>query len=334
MFLEQRRHNLFQLFGQRVSTQFCRVGQTIHHQRDAALFQRFGDGFPAELNQFLGICRVSTFFHQLVEAQQRARLQHTAQNCLLAHQVRFHFRNEGRLQHAGTVTTSRRSPGFGDGHTFAFRIVLRVNRDQGRNTKTTFVLFTDFGTRTFRGYHHNGNVFTDLLAHFHDVETMGVAQRRAVFHQWLNRTHNIRVLFVRRQVNHQVSLRDQLFVSPNFETVLGRFTPGSAFFGNRFCTQCIGDVQTGVTHIQPLVEALRATPDDDHFFTLQVACAIGEFVARHKATFTQLRQLLAQIQCIEVVSHGDSSSCVVLLLFGSLYCENVPTLQQEMCCLN
>jgi hypothetical protein len=43
------------------------------------------------------------------------------------------------------------------------------------------------------------------------------------------------------------------------------------------------------------------------FFTLKVARAIGEFVAAHKATFTQLRQLLAQIQCIKVVSHGDTS---------------------------
>jgi hypothetical protein len=32
----------------------------------------------------------------------------------------------------------------------------------------------------------------------------------------------------------------------------------------------------------------RAAADDDHFFTLKVACAIGEFVARHKAAFAQL----------------------------------------------
>ena len=307
MFLEQRRHNLFQLFGQRISTQLSRVRQAIHHQGDTALLQRFGDGFPAELNQFLSVCRVGTFFHQLVEAQQRASLQHTAQNGLLAHQVGFHFRHEGRLQNARTVTAGGRSPGFSDGHAFAFRIVFRVNRDQSRYAKTTFVLFAHFGTRTLRRYHHNGDILTDLLTHFHDVETVRVAQRRAIFHQRLNGTHNVRVLLVRRQVNHQVSLRDQLFVGTHFEAVFGRFTPRCALLGDRFFTQRIGDIETGVAHVQALVQTLSATADDDHFFTLKVACAIGEFVATHKATFAQLRQLLAQVQCIKVVSHGDTS---------------------------
>ena len=307
MFLEQRRHDLFQLFGQRISTQFRWVRQTIHHQGDTALLQRFGDGFPAELNQFFGVSRVSTFFHQLVEAQQRACLQHTAQNCLLAHQVRFHFRNEGRFQHACTVTASGRSPCFGNRHAFAFRIVFRVNGDQGWNTKTTFVLFTHFGTRTLRRNHHHSDIFTDLLAHFDDVETVGVAQRRAIFHQRLYGTYNVGVLFVRGQVNHQICLRDQFFISTYFEAIFGRFAPRSALLSNRFFTQGVGDIQTGVAHVQALVKPLSTAPDDDHFFTLKVACAIGEFVATHKATFAQLRQLLTQVQCIKVVSHGDTS---------------------------
>ena len=111
------------------------------------------------------------------------------------------------------------------------------------------------------------------------------------------------MLFVWRQVNHQVRLRDQLFVGAYFEAVFGRFTPGSTLFSDCFFTQGIGDIQTGVTHVQALVQTLSATADDDHFFTLQVARAVGEFVAAHKTAFTQLRQLLAQIQCIKVVSH-------------------------------
>ena len=225
MLLEQRRHDRFQLFGQRVSTQLSRVRQAIHHQGDTALLQRFGDGFPAELNQFFSVCRVGTLFHQLIEAQQRTGLQHTAEDGLLAHQVRFHFRNEGRFQNARTVTAGRRSPGFSNRHAFAFRIVFRVNRDQGRYAEAALVLFTHFGTRALRRHHHDGDIFTDLLANFHDVEAMRVAQRRAVFHQRLNGTHNVRVLFVRSQVDHQVSLRDQLFVGTYFEAVFGRFTP-------------------------------------------------------------------------------------------------------------
>ncbi len=225
MFLEQRRHNLFQLFGQCISTQFRRVRQTVHHQGDAALLQRFGDGFPAKLNQFFCVSRVGTFCHQLVEAQQRTGLQHTAQDSLFAHQVRFHFCHEGGFQYASTVTASCRCPGFSDGHAFAFWIVFRVNRDQRRYAETTFVLFTHFGTRTLRCHHHYGNVFTDLLAHFNDVETVGITQRRAVFHQRLYGTNNVGVLLVWRQVNYQVSLRDQLFVGTYFKAVFGRFTP-------------------------------------------------------------------------------------------------------------
>ena len=307
MFLEQRCHDLFQLLRERVSAQFRRVRETVHHQRDAALFQCFGDGFPTELNQFFCVCRIGAFFHQLVEAQQRASLQHTAQNGLLAHQVRFHFRNKGRLQHARTVTTGGCRPCFSDRHAFAFRIVFRVNGNQRRYAKPTFVLFTHFGARAFRRNHYYGDVFTDLLAHFDDVETMRVTQRRAVFHQRLYGTHHVGVLFVWRQVNDQIRLRDQLFISANFKTVFGRFTPGCALLSDRFFTQGIGDVQTRITHVQALVQTLCATTDDDHFFTLKVARAVSEFVAAHKATFTQLRQLLAQIQCIEVVSHGDSS---------------------------
>ena len=191
MFLEQRRHDGFQLFRQRVSTQFCRVGQTVHHQRNTALLQRFGDGLPAELNQFFCVCRVGALFHQLIEAQQRTGLQHAAQNGLLAHQVGFHFGNEGRFQHARTVAAGRRCPCLGNRHAFAFRIVFRVNRDQRRHAEATFVLFTDFGTRALRCHHHYGDVFTDLLAHFNDVEAVGVTQRRAVFHQRLYGTHNV-----------------------------------------------------------------------------------------------------------------------------------------------
>lgn len=127
---------------------------------------------PAELNQFLGVSRIGALSNQLVEAQQRTRLQHAAQNGLLAHQVGFHFGNEGRLQHAGAVAAGRRRPGLGDRHAFAFRIVFRVNRNQGRHAEAALVLFTHFGARAFRRDHHHGDVFTHLLTHFNDVEAV------------------------------------------------------------------------------------------------------------------------------------------------------------------
>ena len=180
-------------------------------------------------------------------------------------------------------------------------------RDKRRHAETTFVLFTHFGARTLRRYHHDGDVFTDLLAYFNDVKAVGVTQRGAVFHQRLHGAYNIRVLFVRRQVNDQIGLRDQLFISANLKTIFRRLAPGGALLGNGFFTQGIGNIQTGITHVQPLVEPLRAATHDDYFFTFEVACAVGELIARHKTAFAQLRQLLTQIQSIEVVSHGDTS---------------------------
>ncbi len=100
-----------------------------------------------------------------------------------------------------------------------------MNRDQRWYTETTFVLFTHFSTWALRRYHHHGDVFTDLLAHFNDIEAVGVAQRCTIFHQRLYGTYNVRVLFVWRQVNHQIRLRDQLFVGAYFEAVFGSFTP-------------------------------------------------------------------------------------------------------------
>ena len=226
-----------------------------------------------------------TFRHQLIEAEQRAGLQHAAQNGLLAHQVGLHFRNERGFQHACAVAAGGRGPGFGDRHAFAFRIVFRMHRDQRWHAETAFVLFAHFGARTFRRHHHHGDVFTNGFAHFNDIEAVRVAQRRAVFHQRLYRLHDRRVLFVRRQVNHQIGLRDQLFISAHFKTVFGGLAPGGALLGDRFGAQGIGDVQTGITHVQALVKALRATAHDDHFFPFQEAGAVGEFIARHKATF-------------------------------------------------
>lgn len=127
------------------------------------------------------------------------------------------------------MAASGRSPGFGNRHAFAFRIVFRVNGDQRRYAEATFVLFAHFGARALRCHHHHGDVFTDLLAHFNDVEAVGVTQRGAVFHQRLYGTHNVRVLLVWRQVNHQIRLRDQLFVGTHFEAVFGRFTREARF---------------------------------------------------------------------------------------------------------
>jgi hypothetical protein len=54
----------------------------------------------------------------------------------------------------------------------------------------------------------------------------------------------------------------------------------------------------------------------------------------HKAAFAQLRQLLAQVQCIKVVSHDGVLRDVVCAYCSVRVCENEPTLQQEIYCGN
>ena len=104
-----------------------------------------------------------------------------------------------------------------------------MNRNQGRHAEAALVLFTHFGARAFRRDHHHGDVFTHLLTHFNDVEAVGVTQRRAVFHQRLHRAHYGRVLLVRRQVDHQIRLRDQVFVGADLEAVFGRLAREARF---------------------------------------------------------------------------------------------------------
>ena len=100
-----------------------------------------------------------------------------------------------------------------------------MNRNQRRYTKATLILFTYFSTRTLRRNHYYGNVLTNLLTHFNNVETVRVTQSCAIFHQRLYGFYHRRMLFVWSQVNHQICLWDQLFVGTDFKTVFGRFTP-------------------------------------------------------------------------------------------------------------
>ena len=304
MLLEQRTQQILHLFGQLERLQLGRVGQTIHHGGDTTLLQRFGDGFPTELDQLAGVTGVDATGNHLVIAEDGARLQHATQDGLLTHQVRLHFGNEGGLQNTGTVTTGGSSPRLGDGHAFTARIVFRVNGDQGRYTETTLVLFTNFGTRALGSNHDHGQILTDLGAFLNDVEAVGVTQGSAFLHQRHHSLDHAGVLLVRSQVNDQIGSRNQVFVSINDETIGSSLLPGLATLGNGFGTQGIGHIQAGVTHVQTLVQTLGTTTNDDDFLALEEIATGGEFITVHETTLAQLGQLLTQIQGIEVVRHG------------------------------
>ena len=96
------------------------------------------------LDQFGCITGFDTFLDHAVVAKNGAGLQYATKNGLLTHQVGFYFRNKRRLQNTCTMTTGSSRVCLGQFQAFALWIVLRVNRDQGRYTKATLVLFADF----------------------------------------------------------------------------------------------------------------------------------------------------------------------------------------------
>src|SRR5690606_7712320 len=174
VFLEQRTHDLFQLFRQFESFDFCWVAQAVHHARDTSVFQSFSDHFHTVLHEFSGIARFNTFFNHLVERKDRSCLQQATKDSLFTHQVRFHFSYERGFQYARTVTTDTYAVSFSVSPSFAFRVVFRVYGDQGRNTEASQILGTHFRARTFRSYHDYGNILTDLHTFLYDVETVRV----------------------------------------------------------------------------------------------------------------------------------------------------------------
>ena len=92
-------------------------------------------------------------------------------------------------------------------------------RDQGRNPETTLVFSPDFGAGALGCNHYYGEILTNLSALFDNVESMRIAENRALFHQGNDGVDHVTVLFVRRQVHDNISLRQEFFVTADIEVV-------------------------------------------------------------------------------------------------------------------
>ena len=299
--LVKRTHDQFELFRQVEGAQLGRVGQAVHHVGDAAVLQAFGDGLPAVLDQLGSVSGLDAFLDHLVEAEDGAGLQHAAEDGLLAHQVGLHFGDEGGFQNPGAVATGAGGVGLGQLQTFALGVVFHVYGNQCGYAEAALVFLAHFGARALRRYHDHGNVIADLHAFFHDVETVGVGQAAALLHQRHDFADHGAVLLVRGQVEDHVRGRDQLLVGADGEAVFGGVFPGLALLADGAFAQGIGNVQAAVEQVQALVQALGAAADDDQLLAAQFFHAIGEFGQVHEAAFSQLLQLFAQRQRIEVV---------------------------------
>jgi len=102
------------------------------------------------------------------------------------------------------------------------------------------------------------------------------------------------------EVDHQVGLRDQFLVGADLEIVVGGVLPRLPLLGDRFGAQGIGDIEAAVAEVEPLVEALGATADDDDLLSFQGLDAV-EFRGIHEPALRQLLQLPTQRQGIEIV---------------------------------
>ena len=121
--------------------------------------------------------------------------------------------------------------------------------NQGWYTETTLVLFANFRARTFRRHHDDRDVFADFHSLFDNVETMGIGKAGIFFHERHDFCHNRGVLLVGCQVQDKVGCRDQFFIGPDGEAVLGGILPGVPFIVDRRLPECIGHIQTTIAKV-------------------------------------------------------------------------------------
>ena len=90
------------------------------------MFQRFRDRLPPVLHQFRRVPRIDPLADHFIKRQHRARLQHAAQNGLLAHQITFDFRHKTGMQHTGVVAAGRHRVRLRLVQSFSFGVVFGV----------------------------------------------------------------------------------------------------------------------------------------------------------------------------------------------------------------
>mmetsp|Transcript_120585 Transcript_120585/g.286460 ORF Transcript_120585/g.286460 Transcript_120585/m.286460 type:complete len:301 (-) Transcript_120585:151-1053(-) len=288
----QRPHDGFQLFRQLVALQLRWVVQAVHHAGDAAVLQGLGDRLPAVLNQLRRVAGIDAIGHHLLEAQDCACLQHTAENGLLAHEVTLDLGHEGAQQHSRTVAAGRGGIGLGDVQSISLRIVLRMHGNQSGDAEAALVLLTYLGARALWRNHDHCQVRPDLHALLDDVKSMAVGQSGALLHHGHHSGDHGGVLLVRGEVADEVCLGDQLFVCADLEAVLRSVDKALTLLVDGILPQGIAHVAAGVAHVKALVQALRAAADDDNLLLVQLEHAVRKLRSRHEPTSAQLVELL------------------------------------------
>ena len=294
-------HDFLEFHGKFVGANLRRVGKAIHHIGDAAVLQRFGNGFPAILEKLGCIRRFNAFRNHLVEAEKSAGLQHSTKNRLLAHQVGLDFGDKGAFENSRPIRMKACGISLGIIPALSFRIVIRLDGNQTGHTETADIFCTDFGTRPLRRAHDNRDVVANLLAFFDDIETVAVRKDGTLFHERHDLRNHIMVLLVRCEVQNEVGTRNQFLISSHLETVFRRILERSALFLNRRFTKSERNIKTAVAKIKSLMKPLCTTADNDNLFSLKRFGSAREFRCFHKTAMTQFLDLGTERKCIEVV---------------------------------
>ena len=122
-----------------------------------------------------------------------------------------------------------------------------------------------------------------------------------------DRAHNRRVLLVGREVEDHVGGRDELLVRAHLEAVGRRVDVRRALRVDRLLPQRVANVAAGVTHVEALVEALRAAADDDDLLAGNRGNAVGELAAAHEAAASELIELRRLRDRIVIVDAAHSA---------------------------
>ena len=169
--------------------------------------------------------RIHSVGDHLVVADDCSGLEHTAEDCLLAHEVGFNFSDERRLEDARLASAHSDCQSLRDCPALSFRVVNRVDCDEVRNTESSVELVVDFRAGTFRSAHHDGDVLANLHSFLNHVEAVAVPESGSLLHEFLHFGDDGRMLLVRSEVADQISGRNHLRVRSNFETVLRGVLP-------------------------------------------------------------------------------------------------------------
>ncbi len=251
--------------------------------------------------KFCGVFRSDSFAYHFVVANDCSCLKHSAQNCLLAHKVRLNFRNKARFKNARLASAHSYSQSFCISPAFSFRVIVRVNGDKVRNTKSSLEFMVNFCARTFWSAHYNCDVRANLHSLFNDIESVRVPQSRAFLHSLHNFCNNRSVLLVRSKVSNKVSSWNHLIISTNFKSVFCGILPRLAFFCDCRFPQSITNIKPRIAQAKALVQTLRTATNDYNFFALKSFYAVSKFFFSHRTAMSQLKSGFSPRNRIKII---------------------------------